>query len=158
MIANELERAVAEYLAVSYGATLPSGKNPIPVKLGQGTLNIYQGEGNTTIQLPALIVSCDQTSQDEDSGNSRCTLNVLLRVQANLGNDNPVPLEELSNLSKVMYQSMLFIDLVGQINKYASEDLTCIAVYQQSQSKTARERIVEHALTNTVYAANTNVR
>ena len=157
MIANELERAVAAYLASQYGGSA-SGTNPIRIELGDGILSIYLGEWNTSIQLPALIVSCDQTIQEVDSGNSHCTLNITLRVQADPGNDNPIPLEELGELSNVMYQSMLFKGIVHQINQHASDDLTCIAVYQQSQSKTARERIVEHALVNTVYAANTNVR
>ena len=158
MIATELERCVAEYLAANYGKVpTPSGENPIPVKLPEGMLNVHRGEANANITLPAVIVSCDSTTTEQDSSNAMCTLNIVVRIQADPGEDNPEPLDHLDSLSSVMYNAMLAHDVVIRVNQYAGEHFTCIAFPLQSQEKGARERILEHRLVNTVYCANRNL-
>jgi len=158
MIATELERCVAEYIASQYGQTsTPSGENPIPVKLNDGVLNVHRGEANANITLPAVIVSCDSTTRETDSYNAMCTLNIVVRIQADPGDDNPEPLAHIDTLSRVMYDAMLRADVVARVNLYAGDDFTCIAFPLQSQEKGARERILEHRLVNTVYCSNRNL-
>jgi len=159
MIATELERCVAEYLAAKYSGTIPPtpGQNPIPVTLPKGTLNVHRGEANANITLPAVIVSCDSTTQENDSTNAMCTLNVIVCIQADPGEDNPEPLTHLDTLSRVMYDAMYQNDVVDRLNVYAGDYFTCIAFTAQSQEKGARERVLEHRLVNTVYCSNRNL-
>jgi hypothetical protein len=164
MIANELERSVAEYLAAQYGTPAGAGGNPIPVavrpELVTGdpiVLNIHQGEGVTEIHLPAVIVSCDTTTPEDDSSNAMATLNIMVRIQADVGPDNPNPLGRLDELSRVMFDSMLVDDIHHRVNQFRGSDFTVHRFVTQSQQKTARERILEHLLTNTVYCANVDL-
>ena len=158
MIATELERVTAEYLAVEYGSTAPAtGMNPIPVTMPWGVFNIHRGEGTSEIQLPAVIVSCDQTTRENDSNNATCALEIMVRVQADEGEDNPDPLARLEELSRVMYEAMLVAGIEDRLNQYRGDRFTCIAVPLQSQGKGARERIIEHTLSSTVYCSNKNL-
>jgi hypothetical protein len=157
MIANELENTAAQYLANAYGTTADMAANPIVIEREDGPLNIYRGEGNTSIELPAVIVSCDASTQEDDSPNWNCVLNVMVRVQADPGDDNPDPRVRIEALSRIMFDAMLVTDIHSRINAFATDDFSAIAFTTQNQSKAPRERILEHTLFNNVYCANVNL-
>src|SRR6185436_7063737 len=101
MVPNELERVTVEYLTRTLVQAVKPQKPAVPgppvvvAMPGIGDVNIYKGEANLDLKLPAVIAICNATEPDNETGNVMCQLVVAVRVQVDPEVVHPKPLEDL---------------------------------------------------------------
>lgn len=130
-----------------------------------GTLNdkqevafhIYRGQNNGERKTPSVVISCDESHMDIDSGNDLCQLEVDVLIPA----DDHEGQEDQIDLAHKARDAMTNIfrnsDLADHLNAFSGPLFSAIGVESVANGRLTVERTFIHRLSINILAANCNL-